>query len=81
MAGARAENWDAAAAALSAGRAGVIWRRLIADCETPVGAAAKLIEDVQYRRHCVNSLAIDDGAGLLAGLKQLIKFLKQGPGS
>ena len=44
MAGARAENWDAANGALSAGRAGVIWRRLIADCETPVGAAAKLIE-------------------------------------
>ena len=44
MAGAHAENWDAAAAALGSGRAGVIWRRLIADTETPVGAAAKLIE-------------------------------------
>jgi anthranilate synthase component 1 len=40
---ARAENRAAAAAALGAGKAGVIWRRLIADCETPVGAAAKLM--------------------------------------
>ena len=44
-------------------------------------AATRLIEDIQYRRHCVDSLAIDDGAGLLAGLKQLIKFLKKGPGA
>jgi anthranilate synthase component I len=44
MAGAQAENWNAAAAALCAGRAAVIWRRLIADTETPVGAAAKLIQ-------------------------------------
>ena len=43
MAGARAENWTAAAAALAGGQAGLIWRRLIADQETPVGAAAKLI--------------------------------------
>jgi anthranilate synthase component 1 len=40
---ARAENRATAAAALGAGQAGVIWRRLIADCETPVGAAAKLM--------------------------------------
>jgi anthranilate synthase component 1 len=40
---ARAENRTAAAAALGSGKAGVIWRRLIADCETPVGAAAKLM--------------------------------------
>ena len=38
-----AENRAAAAAALASGQAGVIWRRLIADCETPVGAAAKLM--------------------------------------
>ncbi len=40
---AQAENRAAAAAALGEGKAGVIWRRLIADCETPVGAAAKLM--------------------------------------
>ena len=40
----RPENWDAAAAALAAGQPALIWRRLIADTETPVGAAAKLIE-------------------------------------
>ncbi len=39
------ENWDTAKAALASGRPGVIWRRLIADTETPVGAAVKLIED------------------------------------
>ena len=38
-----AENRAAAAAALKQGKPGVIWRRLIADQETPVGAAAKLI--------------------------------------
>ena len=38
-----AENRAAAAAALEQGKPGVIWRRLIADQETPVGAAAKLI--------------------------------------
>ena len=43
MAGSSAENWASAAEALAAGRPGLIWRRLIADCETPVGAAAKLI--------------------------------------
>lgn len=43
MSGGRAENRAAAQAELAAGRPGVIWRRLIADCETPVGAAAKLI--------------------------------------
>jgi anthranilate synthase component 1 len=40
----RLENWDAAAAALTAGRPALVWRRLIADTETPVGAAVKLIE-------------------------------------
>jgi anthranilate synthase component 1 len=44
MTSARPENWDAAAAALAAGRPALIWRKLIADTETPVGAAAKLIE-------------------------------------
>jgi len=38
------ENRDNAAAALSEGRPALIWRRLIADTETPVGAAAKLIQ-------------------------------------
>ena len=43
MGSGHAENRAAAAAALTAGNPGVIWRRLIADQETPVGAAAKLI--------------------------------------
>jgi anthranilate synthase component I len=37
------ENRDAAASALKQGKPALIWRRLIADCETPVGAAVKLI--------------------------------------
>ncbi len=41
---ARPENWEAAQAALADGRATLVWRRMIADAETPVGAAAKLIE-------------------------------------
>ena len=45
MSGMRPENWDAARAALSDGRPTLIWRQLIADTETPVGAAVKLIED------------------------------------
>ena len=45
MSGTRPENWDAAAAALTAGQPSLIWRQLIADTETPVGAAVKLIED------------------------------------
>ena len=40
----RPENWDAAHAALADGRPALIWRRLIADTETPIGAALKLIE-------------------------------------
>jgi anthranilate synthase component 1 len=40
----RLENRDAAAAALAKGRPALVWRRLIADTETPVGAAVKLIE-------------------------------------
>ncbi|MFM5924265.1 MAG: anthranilate synthase component I family protein [Novosphingobium sp.] len=43
MAGAGAENRAAARASLEEGRPGLIWRRLIADTETPVGAALKLI--------------------------------------
>ncbi|MEQ1497160.1 MAG: chorismate-binding protein [Novosphingobium sp.] len=43
MGGGRPENHAEAAAQLAAGRPGVVWRRLIADCETPVGAAAKLM--------------------------------------
>ena len=45
MSSIRPENWTAAAEALSAGRSSVIWRRLVADTETPVGAAVKLIEE------------------------------------
>ena len=45
MSGTRPENWDAAAAALTGGQPSLIWRQLIADTETPVGAAVKLIED------------------------------------
>ena len=45
MTSARVENRDAAAAALAAGRPALVWRKLVADCETPVGAALKLIED------------------------------------
>ena len=40
----RVENREAAAAALTAGKPALIWRRMIADTETPVGAAVKLIE-------------------------------------
>ena len=40
---ARPENWDTARAALEAGQPALIWRRQIADTETPVGAAVKLI--------------------------------------
>ncbi len=45
MTGARVENRDAAAAALMADCPALVWRKLVADCETPVGAALKLIED------------------------------------
>jgi anthranilate synthase component I len=44
MTSALPENWTTAAEALARGQPGVVWRRLIADTETPVGAAAKLIE-------------------------------------
>jgi len=37
-------NRDAALAALAAGKPALVWQRLIADTETPVGAAVKLIE-------------------------------------
>jgi anthranilate synthase component 1 len=39
-----AENADNASADLAQGRATLVWRRLIADTETPVGAGVKLIE-------------------------------------
>jgi anthranilate synthase component I len=45
MTGARTQNREAAAAALAMGKPALIWRKLVADCETPVGAALKLIED------------------------------------
>lgn len=38
------ENSDAARAALANGQPALVWRRLIADTETPVGAALKLME-------------------------------------
>jgi anthranilate synthase component 1 len=38
------DNFHAAAADLSRGKPALIWRRMIADTETPVGAAVKLIE-------------------------------------
>ncbi len=37
-------NAEAARAALSAGKPALVWRQLVADAETPVGAALKLIE-------------------------------------
>ena len=37
------ENAAAAAASLAAGRAALVWRRIIADSDTPVGAARRLI--------------------------------------
>jgi len=39
------ENWHPALAALGDGRPALVWRRVIADMETPVGAGAKLIEE------------------------------------
>ncbi|MGX7895170.1 anthranilate synthase component I family protein [Tsuneonella sp. HG222] len=44
MAGALPENAAAARAALADGRPALVWRKLVADTETPVGAAIKLIE-------------------------------------
>ena len=37
-------NADAAAQSLASGKPALVWRKVIADAETPVGAAAKLIE-------------------------------------
>jgi anthranilate synthase component I len=39
------ENREAALTALAAGKPSLVWRRLVADCETPVSAAVKLIEE------------------------------------
>ncbi len=44
MAGALPDNAAAARRQLAAGRTALVWRRLVADTETPVGAALKLIE-------------------------------------
>ena len=38
------ENGAAALAALAAGKPALVWRKLIADTETPVGAALKLMQ-------------------------------------
>ena len=45
MSSTRPENWTAASVALASGRSSLIWRKLVADTETPVGAAVKLIEE------------------------------------
>jgi len=45
MSSTRPENWTAASEALASGRSSLIWRKLVADTETPVGAAVKLIEE------------------------------------
>jgi anthranilate synthase component I len=44
LAGALPENADAARRQLADGRPALVWRRLVSDTETPVGAALKLIE-------------------------------------
>jgi anthranilate synthase component 1 len=44
LAGALPENAAAASRQLAEGRPALVWRRLVADTETPVGAALKLIE-------------------------------------
>ncbi|HSQ95083.1 MAG TPA: anthranilate synthase component I [Croceibacterium sp.] len=44
MAGVLPDNDAAARRQLAAGRPALVWRRLVADTETPVGAALKLIE-------------------------------------
>ncbi|OCC23207.1 anthranilate synthase component I [Croceicoccus estronivorus] len=44
MTSALPENAAAARASLSAGKPALVWRKLVADTETPVGAALKLIE-------------------------------------
>lgn len=44
MEAARPENWSKAEAALGAGKPALLWRKLIADTDTPVGAALKLFE-------------------------------------
>ena len=44
LSGAAPENAEAARVALSKGQAALVWRRVVADTETPVGAALKLIE-------------------------------------
>ncbi|HIQ17156.1 MAG TPA: anthranilate synthase component I [Novosphingobium capsulatum] len=43
QAGAQPENSSAARAALAAGKPALVWRKLIADSETPISAARKLI--------------------------------------
>jgi hypothetical protein len=37
-------------------------------------AAAKLVTDVAYRKHCALNLAVTNAAGLRTGLKKLEKF-------
>ena len=44
MTSAGLENVAAARAALAEGKAALVWRRLITDTETPVGAAVKLFQ-------------------------------------
>ena len=44
MSQSRPENSEAAAQALAEGRPALVWRQMVADTETPVGAALKLFE-------------------------------------
>lgn len=44
LSGAQLENAKAAADALGQGRPALVWRKVVADCDTPVGAARRLIE-------------------------------------
>lgn len=39
------ENWDKAISQLGAGAPALVWRRCLADTQTPVGAGVKLMED------------------------------------
>ena len=44
MTGTRPENWQNAEAQLALGKPALVWSKLVADTETPVGAALKLFE-------------------------------------
>ncbi|MFM5931157.1 MAG: anthranilate synthase component I [Novosphingobium sp.] len=44
MSGAHPENWEKARSQLAAGKPALIWRKLVADTETPVSAGLKLMQ-------------------------------------